>query len=139
MQLLYFLIDLNQILQGDILFLYKLLFKKLFPFYKKRLLKQINDMFEILISKSYIKAIEYSYAYFKNKFNFEIQNILKEHPENSKDKEGNYFYTGSKHTPIIIDYNINNEIDDLIICYVKSYANLIFDNYGLIKTEEEKK
>lgn len=132
-----FIHELNQIINGNVIFLYKLLLKKLFPFYKKLYLKEINDMCDILFSKSYIKAIQYSYIHFKNKYNFEIYNYLKEHPENSKDKEGNYFYTGSKHTPIIIDFNKNNDIDNLIICYVKSYANLIFDNLGLSKTEKE--
>ena len=134
-----FIHEINQIIHGDVIFLYKLLIKKLFPFYKKIYLKQINDMCDILISKSYTKAIQFSYIIFRNKYNFEINNFLKEHPENSKDKEGNNFYTGSKHTPIIIDFNINNNIDELIICYVKSYANLIFDNLRLSKTEDEKK
>jgi len=134
-----FIHELNQVLKGDIMLLFKLLLRKLFPFDKELFLKQINDMCDILISKSFIKAIQYSYNNFKNKFYYEILNILKEHPENSKDKDGNNFYRGSKHPPIIIDFNINNDIDELIICYVESYANLIFENLGLSKSEEEKR
>ena len=133
-----FINELNQIIQGNYMFLYKILFKKIFPFYKMEKLKEIEDFFDILISKSYEKAIKYAFLNFKNKFNFQINNILKEHPENSKDENGNYFYSGSKHSPIVLDLNINDEIDNLIICYVKSYANLIFDNLDLIKSEEEK-
>ena len=133
-----FINELNQILQGNSLFLFKLLLKQLFPYKKKLKLERINDMFDILISKSYIKAIQLSYVIFKNKFNFEILNMLEEHTENSKDKEGNNFYSGSKHAPITLDFNINKNIDDLIICYVKSYANLIFENLKITKNEKEK-
>ena len=45
---------------------------------------------------------------------FGIYNFSKEHPENSEDKEGNNFYTSSKHNPIIIDFNKNNDINNLI-------------------------
>ena len=54
---------------------------------------------------------------------FRIYNFSKEHPENSKDKEGNNFYTWSKHNPMIIDFSKNN-------------ANFIFD-LRLSKTEKE--
>jgi ubiquitin-activating enzyme E1 len=132
-----FINELNQIIQGNYLFLYKILIKKIFPFYKNLKIEEINSYFDILITKSYSKAIQYSFIKFKNKFNLEIKEILKEHPENSKDEKGNNFYSGSKHIPIIIDFNINNEIDNLIICYVKSYANLLFDSLGLMKSDEE--
>lgn len=105
-----FIHELNQVLKGDIMLLFQLLLRKLFPFDKELFLKQINYMCDILISKSFIKAIQYSNNIFKNKFYYEILNILKEHPENSKDKDGNNFYRGSKHPPIIIDFNINNDI-----------------------------
>ena len=133
-----FINELNQIIQGNSLYLYKLLIKKIFPFYKNLKLEEIKNYFDILISKSYIKAIQTAYINFKYKFNFEIKKILKDHPENSKDKNGNYFYSGSKHIPIILDFNINDDIDNLIICYIKSYANLIFDTFELIKNNEEK-
>jgi len=134
-----FINELNQIISGDYEYLYKILFKKIFPFYKNLEIEDINNYFEILINKSYIKAIQYSYIKFKIKFNFYIKDILKEHPEDSKDKNGNNFYTGSKHIPIILDLNINEEIDNLILCYIKSYSNLIFDTFGLIKSQEELK
>ena len=81
--------ELNQILKGDVLYFYKILTKKMFPFYKKLKIKEMTDLFEIFITKNYIKAIEYSYEYFMNKFNLEIKKILDENQENSKDKEGN--------------------------------------------------
>ena len=133
-----FINELNQIIKGNYMFLYKILLKKIFPFYKMRKLQEFNDYFDILISKSYENAIKYAFLNFKNKFNLEIRNILKEHPENSKDENGNNFYSGSKHIPIVLDLNINDDIDNLIICYVRSYANLIFDSFNLIKNEEEK-
>ena len=132
-----FISELNQILKGNYQYLYKLLFKKIFPFYKKTKLEEISYFFNILISKSYEKAILYAYNNFIKKFNFEIKNILKEHPENSKDKNGNPFYKGSKHIPKILNYNINNDIDNLITTYVKSYANLIFDIFNLNKNDKE--
>lgn len=132
-----FINEINQILHGNFLFLYKLLFKKLLPFYKNIKLEEINNFFDILISKSYDKAIQYAFINFKYKFNFEIKNILKEHPENSKDKIGNEYYTGSNRVPIPLDFDINEDIDSLIIFYVKSYANLVFDNLNLKKTNEE--
>lgn len=115
-----------------------MLIKKMFPFYKKLKIKKITDIFNIFITKNYIKTIEYSYEYFMNKYNFEIKNILKEYPENSKDKEGKSFYIGSKHVPLALNFNINDNIDNLIINYIKSFADLIFDNLGLIKNEAEK-
>lgn len=110
----------------------------MFPFYKKLKIKEITDIFNIFITKDYIKAIEYSYEYFMNKYNFEIKNILKEYPENSKDKEGKSFYIGSKHVLLALSFNINDNIDNLIINYIKTFADLIFDNLGLIKNEAEK-
>jgi len=47
---------------------------------------------EILIKKSYKKAIEFAYIKFKDKFNINTSEILKEHPEDSKDEKGNKFY-----------------------------------------------
>ena len=134
-----FITELNQLIQGNYQYLMKILFKKIYPFYKDLKLKEINEYFEILISKSYRKAIEFSYYNFKNKFNFDIEDILREHPSNSKDKEGNNFYSGSLHEPKVLDLNINEDIDKMIICYIRSYANLIFDSLGLIKTEKESK
>ena len=85
-----FIKELNQIISGDILYFYKIITKKMFPFYKQLKIKEIINIIEIYITKNYAKAIEYSYKYFMNKFNLEIKNILKENPENSKDKEGKY-------------------------------------------------
>ena len=99
----------------------------------------MTDIFDIFISKNYTKAIIFSYEYFMNKYNFEIKNILKENPENSKDKEGKSFYNGSKHMPIALNFNINDEIDNLIINYIKSFSNIIFDCLGINKNEIEKK
>ena len=49
--------------------------------------------------------------YFFNILNFfAIYNFS----ENSKDKEGNNFYTLIKHNPIIIDFSKNNDIYHLI-------------------------
>ena len=134
-----FISELNQLIQGNYQYLIKILFKKIYPFYKDLKLKEINEYFEILFSKSYKKAIQYSYYNFKNKFNFDIEDILREHPANSKDNEGNYFYSGSLHEPKVLDLNINDDIDKMIICYIRSYANLIFDSLGLIKTENDSK
>ena len=130
--------ELNQILKGDVLYFYKILTKKMFPFYKKLKIKEMTDLFEIFITKNYIKAIEYSYEYFMNKFNLEIKKILDENPENSKDKEGKNIYSGSKHVPLVLHFDINSNIDNLIINYIKSFANLIFDCLGLCKNELEK-
>ena len=130
--------ELNQILKGDVLYFYKILTKKMFPFYKKLKIKEMTDLFEIFITKNYIKAIEYSYGYFMNKFNLEIKKILDENPENSKDKEGKNIYSGSKHVPLVLHFDINSNIDNLIINYIKSFANLIFDCLGLCKNEFEK-
>ena len=132
-----FISEIKQILNGNYIYLYKLLIKKIFPFYKNLKIEEFNKYLEILVKKSFIKAIEYSYYKFKNKFNYNISDILKEHPENSKDEKGNNFYIGSKHVPKIIDFNISEEIDNLILCYVKSFANLIFESLGLKKTKEE--
>jgi len=132
-----FIIELKQILSGNYLYLYKLLTKKIFPFYKNLKITEYNKYLEILIKKSYQKAIEYSYIKFKNKYNINISDILKEHPEDSKDEKGNNFYIGSKHAPKILDFNINEQIDKLILCYVKSFANLIFESFELNKTQEE--
>ena len=131
--------ELNQIINGDAISFYTILTKKLFPFYKKLKIKEMTDIFDIFISKNYTKAIIFSYEYFMNKFNFEIKNILKENPENSKDKEGKSFYNGSKHMPIALNFNINDEIDNLIINYIKSFSNIIFDCLGINKNEIEKK
>ena len=73
-----------------------------------------------------------------NKFNFEIKKILIENPENSRDKEGKSFYNGSKHMPKELNFNISDELDSLIINYIKSLANLIFDCLGLKKNETDK-
>ena len=132
-----FIRELNQIIKGDVLYFYKILTKNMFPFYKKIKIKEINDIFNIYITKNYSKAIEFSYEYFMKKYNFEIKNILKEYPENSKDKEGKNFYTGSKHLPSVLNFNIDNTIDNLIINYIKSFANLIFDCLELKKNELE--
>ena len=131
-----FIRELNEILKGNTQYLYKIILKKIYPYYKKLELKEINEYFEILISKSYEKAIEYSYYNLKKKFNFEIEDILNEHPVDSKDKDGNNFYSGAKHEPKLLDFNINKELDKLIICYIKSYANLIFNTLGLKKIEK---
>lgn len=133
-----FIIELNQVIQGNDIYLYKLLLKKINPFFKRRKLEEIKNIIDILMSKTYKKAIQIGYLNFKYKFNYEIEKILKEHPEKSKDKNGINFYSGSKHLPIALDFNINDDIDNLIILYIKSYANLIFDSLGLIKTNEEK-
>ena len=132
-----FIAELKQIISGNYIYLYKLLIKKIFPFYKNLKIEEFNKYLEIFVKKSYKKAIEYSYIKFKNKFNYNISDILKEHPENSKDEKGNYFYIGSKHVPKILDFNINENIDNLILCYIKSFSNLIFETFGLEKTEEE--
>ena len=133
-----FMKELNQIIAGDILYFYKILTKKMFPFYKQLKIKEIKDILEIFITKSYKKAIEYSYEYFMNKYNLEIKNILKENPENSKDKEGKNIYSGSKHVPLILHFGININTDILIINYIKSFANLIFDCLGLYRNDLEK-
>ena len=132
-----FINELNQIIKGNTIFLYKLLFKKIFPFYKERKLEEINNFFDILITKSYEKAIQFAFINFMLKFNYEIKKILNEHPENSKNENGNLFYTGSRHFPKILNFNINEEIDKLIIIFVKSYANLLFENCNLNKTDED--
>ena len=132
-----FINELNQILKGDSQYLYKTLLKS-FSYYKNIKLNEITNFFDILTSKSYEKAIKYAYTNFKKKFYFEIKKILKEHPIHSKNSNGKNFYSGSKHIPIVLDFNINDEIDNLIICYIKSYANLIFNNLDLIKSEKDK-
>ena len=132
-----FINELNEILKGNAQYLYKILLKKIYPFYKELELKEINEYFDILISRNFLKAIEYSYIKFKQKFTFEIEEILKEHPTDSKDKDGNNYYSGAKHEPKILDFNINEELDKMIVCYIKSYANLIFSTLGLNKTEKE--
>lgn len=132
-----FIAELKQVLNGNYLYLYKLLMKKVFPFYKNLKILDFNNYLEILIKKSYKKAIEFAYVKFKDKFNININEILKEHPEDSKDEKGNKFYVGSKHLPKILDFNINEQIDKLILCYVKSFANLIFESLGLIKTQDD--
>jgi ubiquitin-activating enzyme E1 len=134
-----FIIELKQILQGNTQYLYKLLIKKIFPFYKNLKIEDINNYLEILISKSYIKAIQYSFIKFMIKFNLDIKDILKEHPEDSKDENGNNFYIGSKHVPVVLNLNVNKQYDNLIICYVKSYANLIFNTLGFTKNDQEMK
>ena len=133
-----FMKELNQIIAGDVLFFYKILIKKMFPFYKQLKIKEINDILEIFITKNYKKAIEFSYEYFMNKFNLEIKNILKEYPENSKDKEGKKIYSGSKHVPLILHFGININTDNLIVNYIKNFANLIFDCLGLCRSYSEK-
>ena len=129
------IIELNEIINGDIINFYKILSKE---FYKKLKIKEISDIFDIFINKNFNKAIVFSYEYFMNKFNFEIKKILIENPENSRDKEGKSFYNGSKHMPKELNFNISDELDSLIINYIKSLANLIFDCLGLKKNETDK-
>ena len=129
------IIELNEIINGDIINFYKILSKE---FYKKLKIKEISDIFDIFINKNFNKAIVFSYEYFMNKFNFEIKKILIENPENSRDKEGKSFYNGSKHMPKKLNFNISDELDSLIINYIKSLANLIFDCLGLKKNETDK-
>ena len=129
------IIELNEIINGDIINFYKILSKE---FYKKLKIKEISDIFDIFINKDFNKAIVFSYEYFMNKFNFEIKKILIENPENSRDKEGKSFYNGSKHMPKELNFNISDELDSLIINYIKSLANLIFDCLGLKKNETDK-
>ena len=132
-----FIHELNQIIKGDVPYFYKILSKKMFPFYKKLKLKEIADIFEIFSTKNYTKAIEFSYEYFMNKYNFEIKNILKEHPENSTDEDGKNIYIGSKHIPLVLRFDINDTMDNLIINYIKSFSNLIFDCLGLDGSESD--
>ena len=129
------IIELNEIINGDIINFYKILSKE---FYKKLKIKEISDIFDIFINKNFNKAIVFSYEYFMIKFNFEIKKILIENPENSRDKEGKSFYNGSKHMPKELNFNISDELDSLIINYIKSLANLIFDCLGLKKNETDK-
>ena len=129
------IIELNEIINGDIINFYKILSKE---FYKKLKIKEISDIFDIFINKNFNKAIVFSYEYFMNKFNFEIKKILIENPDNSRDKEGKSFYNGSKHMPKELNFNISDELDSLIINYIKSLANLIFDCLGLKKNETDK-
>ena len=129
------IIELNEIINGDIINFYKILSKE---FYKKLKIKEISDIFDIFINKDFNKAIVFSYEYFMNKFNFEIKKILIENPENSRDKEGKSFYNGSKHMPKELNFNISDELDSLIINYIKSLANLIFDCLGLKKNGTDK-
>ena len=129
------IIELNEIINGDIINFYKILS---IEFYKKLKIKEISDIFDIFINKNFNKAFVFSYEYFMNKFNFEIKKILIENPENSRDKEGKSFYNGSKHMPKELNFNISDELDSLIINYIKSLANLIFDCLGLKKNETDK-
>ena len=81
----------------------------------------IEKLIEMYISKKKDLVIKYCVWKFNLFFKKNIENLLKDYPENCEDKDGNLFWNESRRMPHPITYNSNDEISFL---FIKSMFNI---------------
>lgn len=89
--------------------------------------KLINYKFIIKIfkNKNFDDCLDFAINEFYYYFNYNIRNLLKDNPPDSKKPDGTLFWNGDKRMPTEIDFDIN---DDNQINFIYYYAYLISKN-----------
>ena len=77
-----------------------------------------------LIEKVIIKGIEIFYKL----YNIKINNILNLYPKDFKSSDGNYFWLGTKRSPDVLEFDINDELSFL---FIKSFIILFLNSLNL--------
>ena len=86
------------------------------------ILKTIIKLKSILKENNYNKIIEYAIEIFCFNFNFQIKKLIKEFPENTRNKDNTLFWGGSKKMPHPIIFDIN---DSLTFEFIKLFSYFI--------------
>ena len=101
---------------------------------KSEILKSIIKLKSILKENNYDKIIEYAIEIFYNNFYFKIKDLIKEFPENTKNKDNTLFWSGSKKIPHPIIFDIN---DSLCFEFIKLFSYFLAKTLN-IKINEDK-
>ena len=112
-----------------------LLMKEGLPIFQLKKLNKISKLIDIYLEEDYEKAIQYAFDIYYENFNENIKKILKNHPPDSKNKDGSLFFSGTKKIPIPVKEGEGN-INELCLIYIKSFADLLFDSFGIKKNNQ---
>lgn len=90
----------------------------------------INDIKKVIRNKpeSYEDCIKYAYNEWHELYKNQILQLITNHPIDSKTKDGEYFWSGTKRCPKPLSFD---DEDDICIKFIESFANLWADIYGL--------
>ena len=91
-------------------------------------LKNIIKYSKLIINKSYDDCLEIAFNEYNKKFNNEIIQMITDHPPDSLNEDGSKFWNINKRIPIPLPFNTEN---DLIILYVKKYADILANSLSL--------
>ena len=74
------------------------------------------------------KCIEKGFKQFYYHFVYRIEKLLQLNPTDLKNKDGSFFWSGSKRMPSVLDFDIN---DKLCKEFIFSYANILARCFGI--------
>lgn len=98
-----------------------------------QILKNIIKLISFLKENNYDKIIEYAIDTFCFNFDFQIQKLIKEFPEDTKNKDNTLFWSGSKKMPHPINFDIN---DSLCFEFIKLFSYFIIKTLNLQINED---
>ena len=72
-------------------------------------LKETKNLLDLISQKNFGKIVEQAIEKFCYNYDYNIQILLNEFPEDYKNQDGTLFWSGSKRFPKVIKFNIDNE------------------------------
>ena len=85
-------------------------------------LKGIKNLLELIKENKYENILKQAVELYNNNYDYNINLLMNEFPEDCKNKDGTLFWTGSKRFPRAIKFDINN---DDCFNFVKYYSILL--------------
>ncbi len=98
-------------------------------------LKGIKNLLELIKENNFEKILKQAVEIYNNNYDYNIELLLNEFPEDYKNKDGTLFWSGSKRLPHVIKFDINNED---CFNFVKYYSILLARSINIGIIEENK-
>ena len=97
-------------------------------------LKEIKFLLDLIDENNFGKIIEKAVQIFYKNYDYNIQLLLKEFPEDFKNKDGSLFWSGSKRIPKVIKFNVDN---DDCFNFIKYYSILLAKSININIIEDQ--
>ena len=97
------------------------------------ILNNIKKHALIIQSNNFDKCIELAVKTFTENFDYKINQLLYEYPEDYLNKDGSKFWSGSKRYPHVIKYNAE---DDFCFSFVKNFSIILARTLGISSNED---
>ena len=98
-------------------------------------LKGIKNLLELIKENNFEKILKQAVEIYNNNYDYNIELLLNEFPEDYKNKDGTLFWSGSKRLPQVIKFDINNED---CFNFIKYYSILLARSINIEIIEDNK-